>query len=705
MQTSDITVENLIAENSRRLRAINAPFNPLTGFGSVGPRTKVEIPDFPIPVQWLPKIMLQSTLVNRILAAGSISAFLAVELGRQPDPDEFNLAVETLTRLRCLHDFPFWAATFIYVKRKGGGGDCLFRLTRPQRRFVELLDSMRRQRKPIRIILLKARQWGGSTTSQIYMMWLQLCHSKGLNSLIMSQTKGTSYAIRDMFDRAVALYPDYLLRPIGAPDSPIVKMENIGQSSDYKRLPPRNCKIRVGSYESPDAVRGDDYSLVHCSEVGLWTPTPGKTPDDVVRAATSGILLQPLTMIVYESTANGVANFFHREYLAAKSGESQFKPLFISWFDIDQYSIPFRNSKHRKIFAETLLRLRNQSESISPRREPGAYLWSLWLKGATLEALQWYVEERKKYADHSTIASEFPSDDIEAFVNSGSLVFSQTVVERLRKGVRPPLFTGEVQANAPTGAEALTNLHFTPDEAGCLQVWDLPDAPDPQEQVLDRYLTVVDVGGRGHKADWSVIAVFDRLYLQPEYPLEERRPVLVAQWRGHCDIDLLAWRAMQIAAFYHNSLLVIESNTLETHDRQRQIEGGDQSLYILNRLRDVYPNLYARAQSPDEIRQGLPRRYGFHTNTSTKPMIITSLIQFVRDAAYIERSQTAIDEYLQYERRQNGSYGAIQGAHDDVLMTRAIALHISAYEMPLPRTVQRISLAPLKTRPISAASI
>ncbi|MDE7393142.1 MAG: hypothetical protein K2M80_01530, partial [Muribaculaceae bacterium] len=46
-----------------------------------------------------------------------------------------------------------------------------------------------------------------------------------------------------------------------------------------------------------------------------------------------------------------------------------------------------------------------------------------------------------------------------------------------------------------------------------------------------------------------------------------------------------------------NSLLVIESNTLETHDRERQVEGGDQSQYILNQISTVYPNLYARRQS------------------------------------------------------------------------------------------------------------
>ena len=80
---------------------------------------------------------------------------------------------------------------------------------------------------------------------------------------------------------------------------------------------------------------------------------------------------------------------------------------------------------------------------------------------------------------------------------------------------------------------------------------------DDGEIVTDRYLTVVDIGGRSNKADWSVIVVFDRMFM-----VDGGKPMVVAQWYGHCDIDRLAWRAAQIASFYNNSLLVIESNTL-----------------------------------------------------------------------------------------------------------------------------------------------
>ena len=132
---------------------------------------------------------------------------------------------------------------------------------------------------------------------------------------------------------------------------------------------------------------------------------------------------------------------------------------------------------------------------------------------------------------------------------------------------------------------------------------------------------------------------------------------------------------------------MVESNTLETHDDERWLEGGDQSSFILNVIRDAYPNLYARQRSAEDIRRKAPVKYGFHTNIKTKPEIISTLVEVVREHLYIERDERCLDEYLSYVRRQNGSYGAVDGKHDDLLMTRAIGLHICFHEMPLPRLI------------------
>ena len=657
--------------------------------------------------------MMRTKLIKLIVAAGSIERFLTKILNTEYTEEDASKVARQLIRLRCLHDFPFWCATLVKVKQKGGGDDVLFRLWYPQRRLVEMFEKSRLAGEPIRIIMLKARQWGGSTTTQLYMAWLQFLHRRGLNSLIIAHQGSASDEIKDMFDRMVSSYPVEMLHPLGEQWSETEpKMIGVGKSGSIHRVPQRNCKIKIGTAERPDSCRGGDYNLVHLSEVGIWKRTEGKSPEDIVRSACSGILYRPYTMIVMESTANGTGNFFHREYQAAAYPDpdakvrSQFAPLFIAWYQIEQYSLPFKSPGELRKFAQGLWEGRHSTLEASSREESGRYLWWLWEKGATLEAINWYIHERAGKNSHAVMASEFPSDDVEAFVHSGSMVFDKYLVKEFEAACSPPRFIGEIQPASPivhsdpSAARIPASLKFIPDSQGCLHIWAMPEI-DPEVKVSDRYLVVVDIGGRSDKADWSVVAVFDRLNM-----IDGDRQAIVAQWRGHCDIDHLAWNAARIAAFYDHALLVIESNTLETHDRERQIEGGDQSQYILNQISDVYPNLYARRQSADEIRQGIPRKYGFHTNTATKPMVITTLIAAIRDHLYTERDLAVLDEYLTYERKPNGAYGAIAGRHDDLLMTRAIGLHISLYEMPIPKIIKASEMRHKKRRGlVSEASI
>lgn len=673
-------IREILRENERRNAEIHAPFNPYTGEGAVGERRKVAIDDFPIRTQYLPVGMLQVPLVAKLIKAGSIEKFTINVLNSEYSETERMKVIEQFVRVRIRYDFCFWAAMFVYIKNKGGGDDVLFKLTRPQRRFVARLEELRLAGKPIRIILLKARQWGGSTVSQLYMAWLMLVHKVGLNSLIIAHQGTATDEIKDMFDRMIKRYPVGLLYELGASyDNNEPKMVAVGKSGAIFRVPQRNCKVKLGTAERPDSCRGGDYNLVHCSEVGIWKKTDGKSPEDIVRSACSGILLEPYTMIVYESTANGTGNFFQREYDAAKRGQSQFEAMFVSWFDIERYSIPIDDLV---AFAIHLYENRNNENENSTREESGRYLWWLWNMGATLEGINWYIKERAKYNDHGQMASEYPSDDIEAFVHSGARVFDKYKVEALRPACRPPRYIGDVYADADEGEDALRNIRFAEDHQGMLWIWALPEI-DEQVEIANRYLTIVDIGGRWKKADWSVIVVIDRLFM-----MDGGKPSVVAQWYGHIDMDRLAWKAVQVAAFYDNALLVIESNTAETKDKNRNVD-GDQSFYILNQIKGVYNNLYARKQSEDDIINKVPRKYGFHTNVSTKPMIISTLVKAVRDAMYVERDVRCLDEYITYEK-VGSSFGAIPGKHDDLLMTRAIGMHICFYEMDMPTERKRI---------------
>lgn len=697
-ETIDITISKILQENERRRAIVFAPFNPITGEGSIGQRVAFTVSDYPIPTQYLPVEMMDEPFVKSLSKAGSVDAFIRDALMLPVTDEARDKVVEEFIRIRKKHDYPFWAAMFAYIKRKGGGTDVLFRLNRPQRKLIKRLEKMRKAGKPIRLILLKARQWGGSTAIQIYMAWLQLVHEVGLNSLIIAHQGTGSDEIKDMFDRMIKSYPVEMLHELGdayAPNEP--KMVGVGKSGNIFRVPQRNCKIKIGTAERPNSCRGGDYNLVHLSEVALWKETDGKKPEDIVRSACSGILLRPYTMIVYESTPNGVGNFFHKEYLAAKKGLSQFEAMFVAWFEIEQYELPFENEAEKYEFAKKLFANRRNEEIKSDREEPGTYLWRLWEKGATLEAIHWYVSERSKYTNHGDMASEYPSDDIEAFTYSGRKVFSSEDVEQFRPACRAPRWIGEIYGSADEGEKAIEGLRFKKEADGRLFMWHDVEKSDIEE-VTDRYLVVVDVcKGHTKNADFADILVIDRLFMMDGEP-----PVVAAEWHGHIDMDKLAWKATQVAAYYNNALLVIESNTLETNNTKGEAE------YILTLIHEVYGRqLYARKQSAEDIRQGLPKKYGYHTNPLTKKVVIYNLKVVIRERLYIEREEACLDEYLTYVETENNVFEAMEGYHDDRLMTRAIGMQVCYHEMELPRIVKKINNinAGLVQVPVSAATI
>ena len=639
-----LDINEIVCENNRRRSAATAPYNPSSGEGCFGQRVTVCLPDAAIAVQHIPLQMLEDNpWIAKLVETGSITAFMTRyfdDIALSKDIDNF---WEQWLKYRIRYDFEFWAAMYVTIKDKLSSADIPFILNRPQRRLLAAFEKMRNAGKPIRLIMLKARQWGGSTLIQIYMAWIQLVHRRNWNSLICAHLKDASAQIKGMYTKILDNYPSWLL------DSrEPLRFQPFERSNSTSYIPHTGCKVTIGSAESPEAIRGSDIVMAHLSEAAFWNDTPAHTPESLIRAVCGAIAMLPLSVVAIESTANGTGGYFHREYFRACRGESDKQPFFVPWYEIEIYARPVEQPE---AFAATLT----------------SYEQTLWQKGATLEAIAWYRDKRREYAEHADMMAEYPSDDIEAFSYSGERVFDLKAVQRLRQDCVPPRWTGDIKGDAPTGRQALQNIGFVAESGGLLRIWDMPCAA---AGIRYPYIVTVDIGGRSSKADYSVIAVFDRRQM-PQGGI----PCVVAQWRGHTDHDLLAWKAAQIAAFYNNALLVVESNTLETACCEEQQAG-----YILDIIADNYRNLYARRHEGGEITDRTPVRWGFHMNRSTKQKLINHQINVLRERAYIERDELACYEYDVYERKPNGSYGAKDGHHDDILITRCLGTFVCQTE-------------------------
>jgi hypothetical protein len=201
-----------------------------------------------------------------------------------------------------------------------------------------------------------------------------------------------------------------------------------------------------------------------------------------------------------------------------------------------------------------------------------------------------------------------------------------------------------------------------------LLAWELPPGAEDAERYANRFIVVVDIGGtwvgdrRERCSDFSVIAVFDRQWTAYNLPLR-----CVATWRGHIDVDLLAWKAAQVAALWGNATLVVERNYQKLKDSE-----GNHIQTILQELVDYYENIYSETP-PEQIRAGAPVKYGFWTSAGSKQAMVDNFVAVLREGNYVERYELAVDELDCYERKENGSYGAMSGRKDDVAITRLIA--------------------------------
>lgn len=639
-------VSRIIEENKAHRKALFSDYDPITGIGSPIEREKFYLTSDGRHLL-LPKYMMDADIIKTIQKYGCLDDYIEAH---NLDKDEI---YSQLTRARITYDFEFWAATCATIFDKLTGKEVKFKLRKAQRKLLKVLVETLFAMKPIRIILLKARQWGGSTLIQLFMSWIQLFHRKNWNSVIAAHIEEAARNIRSMYTLMAERHPKEIQE---------VRFKAFEGSTKNKQIVDRGSVIYIGSMERPNSLHSGNYKLVHCSEVGLWKATKERKPSDFVNSFEGSVPLEPFTVVALESTAKGTGNFFHTTWQGAERGENAYTPVFVAWWEIDMYTKPFRDFKEMKMFVESM----NANE---------LYMFSL---GATLEGLNWYRDKRMSYENDWDMQEGFPSTPEEAFVTSGRKAHHPLIVKQMEVFTKKPEFIGEMFADAAQGVEAINrSLRFQELAKGEFWIW---KKPDTSKLYHNRYIVSLDIGGASAGADWSVIRVLDRLPM-----MNGGVPEFVATYRFHMDQDLTAWRAVQVAKYYCDALLVVERNSL----RQLSTEGNF-AITVLDIIAQVYSNIYFR-DDPDKIREGLPPRYGFFTDKNNKELVVTAMNKGLRDMGFIERDQRMLDECGWYELKQNGSYGAIEGQHDDIYMSSGIALYVST-TLPAPTEVPRIEI-------------
>lgn len=675
-------IDKILIENAKRIHNLNSEYDPVTGLNCYGERVRLEIADAPFPLLYLPERMIQEPLVRELKKHGSIEKMYRANR-LHFDDEELRRCWVDFCEIRIQYDPEYYFRMYEVIEDGVSGGLIPFVMNRAQRKFHAIVMDDLLNDRPVRIITLKARQHGISTYIQMLFSWIQKVKKRRWNSVVCAHINDAAKNIRGMYTRSM----EYMI-PVGGIKYTI---SNFDGTLNIKEIKERGCRITVGSSEKPDSVRSQNSKLAHFSEVAFYPDTDKKKTSSLISSIIGPMKLAPWTIVFYESTANGLGGYFETEYSKSKNGESAYTSVFLPWFYNPSYSEPIINDyfgfngKRKKGDIRGFIRSMNEYELNLFNNN----------KEVTIEKLNWYRAKAGEMSSSSEMKQEYPSDDIEAFQDSGRPAFRSEDIEGLRGDCTDPKWIGDLVGDEvpqianiePSKRKAiLSNIHFIEDKEAMealkssdpklkirktqnkLKVWRLPSSLN----VRNRYLVIFDPQkGISDRADWGVIAVIDRLPM-----MSGEKPEIVAQFKGHIDKDVSIWIAVQIAKFYNDALLVVESNTYDSDIKE------DDSELIFETIKSYYTNLYTRT-SADKVREGFPIKWGFNTNRSTKPMIVTNFVSILREKGYVERDWEALDEARTYEQKENGSYGAKPGRHDDILMTRMIGVYV-AYTMPIP---------------------
>ena len=196
-----------------------------------------------------------------------------------------------------------------------------------QRIILAAMHMQESQGIPVRIILLKARQFGGSTFVQadFFGRCRELAHRQAFT--VAHKAEATSR----LFEMSKRFWK-YL--PEG--QRPALDAHN-GYKLAFSE--PIGSMMSTSTAGSPDAARSGTYQLAHCSEYAFW--------DDQVAtmaAIDSAVPYTPGTVIIIESTANGIGDDFNARSVKAvkrfRSGDiTGYIPVFVGWLQIEEYAL------------------------------------------------------------------------------------------------------------------------------------------------------------------------------------------------------------------------------------------------------------------------------------------------------------------------------------------------------------------------------
>lgn len=553
--------------------------------------------------------------------------------------DDIALSKEQLSKiLEIRSDFYRYCNNNLYIKNKDAQ-IVKFVPNKPQRALIDYVLWCIQHGKPIRVIILKARQMGLSTAVEALGYWWTSTN-KNITTVIIGHEEKSAKNLYMMFRRYYDNSNPVFKPPIKYNTRSDLSFE---QEDDYGNQVGLNSIIKTATAKNTAAGRSDTVQFLHASEVGEW-----ENGEELVASLMQTVPDRPNTFIFLESTAKGKGNYFHKEWRAAEKKENNFTPFFFPWWLIDEYA-------------------RYDDEDLGELTEYEEFLLELFKNGYTtwsgdhydvpeseyIPKLKFYRRKARDFAaTPEKMFQEYPSVAKEAFIASGRAVFDVLALEKMENNTLDAheydyykLTTGDNHESY--GLEKIPydeNIEdFT--YVAPLKIFEMPVRGH-------EYVIGGDVAEGLATGDYSVADVVDITTMNT-----------VARWRGHCDPDRFGEILGALGCLYNYALIGVEVN--------------NHGLTTVQKLRDTfYTNLYKRERGYDEDFEEPTSNLGWKTDVRTKRLAIDGLIKLIREGIVEDPDIVFVEEAFAYVRDDRGRMNAEEGEHDDTVMAKAIAYQL-----------------------------
>lgn len=421
-----------------------------------------------------------------------------------------------------------------YIKIRDKSGKIInLQFNEPQQRLYDIIKEQKLKNKPVRIVILKARQLGFSTIAESILFKETTTKFNVNTGIITHQDEAT----KNLFNMSKLMYE--CLPPEMKPSKKASNAQELIFDND--KGTGLKSKIRCMTAGSQGVGRSYTYDNLHVSELAFWPGNKKTTMTGLLQAVPN----LPSTIIIIESTANGF-EYFKEIWDGAVAGENDFIPLFVGWNELKDYQMPYTG------FELT-------SEEIQLQRD----------YNLSLEQLTWrrWCIRNNCSNDIEQFKQEYPITPEEAFISTGACYFNKEIIMgrinkiKNTKPLRKGYFSYSINGNK------ISDIEFIDDDKGYIDIYEEPKEGHP-------YVLGGDTAGDG--SDYFTGLVIDNSNSKQIAKLRHNK----------IDEDEYSRQIYCLGTYYNNALVGLENN-YSTYPTKKLKEYDYPKMYI----REVEDNI------------------------------------------------------------------------------------------------------------------